>query len=90
MNTFETIDVLALDNVTGGAGDQPPVGQNTTSFGGNVGLTVPTEGGNVQAGVQFNGTRSTTNYGECVNTVRGMGGTVADIRQTCGLPGGGQ
>lgn len=87
MYALETIDILALDSVTGGNDAAP----NTSSTSGNIGVTVPTRRGqSVQVGVQGNHSTARTNYAECIGAVRAAGGTPAEMRQTCGLPGGGE
>jgi hypothetical protein len=82
-NDFEAIDLSALATVTGGE-DNP----NTNRSNFNLGVTAPTPRGPVQLGLQ--GSRERTNYAECANTVKSMGGSPADLRAACGLPGGGQ
>ncbi len=83
MNAFATIDLFSLDTVTGG-------NDNNTTRSGNIGVTVPTQAGPVQVGVQGSQSQSTTNYAECIGAVRTAGGSPADMRANCGLPGGGQ
>lgn len=79
---FATIDVIALELVCGGEGD------NSTEVNFNVGVTVPKEGGNVQVGVQGGYKETESNYSVCVDNYRRMGGTVDGLRAACGLPNG--
>lgn len=82
-DALATIDLIALESVYGGEGDQ-----NTTDTNGNVGITVPTDGGNIQIGVQGGRRTSTSNYAVCVDNYRRMGGNVEGLRASCGLPNG--
>lgn len=88
-NAFETIDVLSLDLVTGGA-DQPslPSAPNQERSNGNLGVTVPTGKGAVQVGLQLSHERTRSDYAHCVDQVRATGGGPRDYRPACGLPNG--
>ncbi len=85
--TFESIDLLALHDVTGGA-DQPagPAGPNREGGSFNVGV----DARGVKVGVQGDYQQTRTDYATCVRETRNAGGGVSDIRANCGLPGGGQ
>jgi hypothetical protein len=85
---LETIDVITLDMVFGGEGEQPAPETNTTDTNANIGVTVPTEGGNIQVGVQGQHRTVRSNYAVCVDTYRRMGGNVTGLRAACGLPNG--
>lgn len=76
IESIESLDPLALDDVHGGAGQDEK---------GNIGVTVPTPKGNIQVGVQAE--RSRTNYAKCVDAVTGMpNATPQSIVDTCGKP----
>jgi hypothetical protein len=85
MTSFPSIDHSSLASITGGNG-----APNTTTESGNLGITVPTKAGPLQLGLQGSRATTSTNYAECVRGVRETGGGPADIRASCGLPGGGQ
>ena len=87
MSTFTVIAITSLETVTGGNASEAP---NTTQQSGNLGVTIPTKLGPLQVGVQGSQSTASTNYAECVRAVRSTGGTPADIRAACGLPGGAQ
>ncbi|MGN6107592.1 MAG: hypothetical protein ACTHU0_20955 [Kofleriaceae bacterium] len=87
MDTFETLDRLALDTVTGGnAQPAGTAGPNRDGGSFNVGLSAR----GVKVGVQGDYQRTRTDYATCVAETRASGGGAADIRANCGLPGGGQ
>jgi hypothetical protein len=85
-NAFETIDLVSLDLVTGGA-DQPSA-PNQQKTSGNVGVTVPTQRGPLQVGVQFSHEKTRSDYAHCIDQVRATGGGPRDYRPACGLPNG--
>jgi hypothetical protein len=80
MTAFATIDLFTLDHVHGG--------QDAAEHGnGNLGVTVPVAGANIEVGLQGEYTKS--NYSKCVDAVTALpGATPADIRASCGLPNG--
>jgi hypothetical protein len=76
MSNFETIDILALTNVTGG-------GSSTDEA--QLGIQAPTKQGPVNLGIS--GKKSDTDYKTCVDAVKGMpGAKPSDIVGACGLP----
>jgi hypothetical protein len=77
MMSFETIDIFALEHVTGGADEGGPNRDDV-----NIGINADRR--RINIGVQ--GSRSRTDYGLCVQETRAAGGTPRDIRDTCGLP----
>ncbi len=74
MHDFIDLDRNALDTVTGGG---------TSTSDTRVGLQVP-KLGNINLGISD--ARSTTDYTNCLKTVKSMRGTPKDARETCGLP----
>lgn len=84
-NAFASIDLLSLETVTGGADSgKDESGPNRTGGSFNIGATVR----GTQIGIQGEGHVNKTDYATCVSETRAAGGGPADIRQTCGLPGG--
>lgn len=89
MKDFASIDLASLSLVTGGADNQQPQPQSPNSDNLQVGAqaNIPRVGP-VNLGV--NAGRNRSDYGYCADTVKSMGGNAQDLRNTCGLPGGGQ
>jgi hypothetical protein len=76
MSSFETIDIFALTNVTGG-------GSSTDEA--QLGIQAPTKQGPVNLGIS--GKKSDTDYKTCVDAVKTMpGAKPSDIVGACGLP----
>ena len=86
MTQLEVIDILALAGVTGGVLEQTL--PNTDKANGNLGVTVPTQAGNLQVGLQASYERTRSDYGQCVDQVRAAGGKASEFRAACGLPNG--
>jgi len=84
MRKLLEIDHVTLAHICGGqdSGNQGDI---------NVGVTIPTEAGGVQVGVQGSTKTWTTDYKTCVDGVRATpGAKPSDIRANCGLPPGAQ
>ena len=79
---FQSIDHVTLAHVCGGQ-------DNGASRGGdgNVGITVPTDAGNIQIGMQGTYEEKKSAYVACIDKVAAMpGATPQALRDTCGLP----
>jgi hypothetical protein len=81
MNELTTIDFATLDTVTGGEGQGP----NQTNVEGNINVQTPV-GVSVSGQGKYNSSR--TDYAQCLDVVRGAGGTPQQMRDFCGLPPG--
>jgi hypothetical protein len=82
-NAFEAIDPVTLAHVTGGESGSG----SSTHFAGNVGVTVPTDAGDVQVGMQASYDQKKSAYVHCIDKVGAMpGATPQSLRETCGLP----
>jgi len=76
MSNFETIDLFALTNVTGGGSSSEEV---------QLGIQAPTKAGPVNVGI--NAKKSDTDYKTCVDAIKTMpNAKPADIVSACGLP----
>ena len=83
MSAFQTIDILSLEAVTGGADQGPTCGPNQTEANGKITVKTP-------VGLEVNGEGSykscRTNYAECLSTMASKGATPETIKSVCGLP----
>ena len=84
MTNMQQIDHVTLAHVFGGqdSGNEGSI---------NVGVTIPTDAGGVEVGVQGSTKTWNTDYKTCSDNVLKLpGAKPADIRATCGLPPGSQ
>lgn len=80
MTELATIDLTALDDVSGGEN----MGPNQTTASGQLNVST----GPLTVSGQGSYQSSRTDYAQCLDTVRAAGGGVNDMRATCGLPPG--
>jgi hypothetical protein len=80
MNELTTIDLTTLDTVSGGE-----LGPNQTRAAGELSVQTPM-GVNVSGKGEYQSNR--TDYAQCLDMVRGAGGTPQDMRANCGPPPG--
>ena len=85
MSAFQTIDLLSLEAVTGGADQGPTCAPNNSSIDVNGKIKVKTP-----VGVEVEGEGAykscTTNYASCLSTMAAAGRSPEQIKATCGLP----
>lgn len=82
MNELATIDITALDTVSGGEN----MGPNQTNVQGNLSVNT----GPLSVTGQGSYQSSRTDYAQCLDSMRGAGANFQQMSQACGMPPGAQ